>query len=105
MGNYYELAFRDLYPAPPLTDCQHTSKFLVADSNGTEYDETFRFSVFEADPTNHSIIDELPLASLINHKDTTVAEVVDQTITEVWAYNYSFPPIPLRDTTFHTTDA
>ena len=26
MGFYYELAFRDLYPPPPMCDCQHTQK-------------------------------------------------------------------------------
>ncbi len=26
MGRYYELGFRDLYPAYPECDCQHTEK-------------------------------------------------------------------------------
>jgi hypothetical protein len=26
MGFYYELGFRDLYPGPPMCDCQHTTK-------------------------------------------------------------------------------
>ena len=38
MGRYYELAFRDLYPAPPLCDCQHTEKRA---STLTDYTEEF----------------------------------------------------------------
>jgi hypothetical protein len=40
MGKYYELAFRDLYPAAPECDCQHTTKIQTdADS----YYEAFNF--------------------------------------------------------------
>jgi len=45
MGFYYELAFRDLYPAAPMCDCQHTTKILP-DRNGqanTDYYENFNF--------------------------------------------------------------
>ena len=44
MGHYYELAFRDLYPAPPNSDCHHTKKFQV---DKEVYDETFSFDVIE----------------------------------------------------------
>lgn len=48
MGFYYELAFRDLYPAPPECDCQHTTKSLAGGADafadvGTNYQENFNF--------------------------------------------------------------
>jgi len=36
MGHFYELAFRDLYPAPPACDCQHTYKVLDDENDEDE---------------------------------------------------------------------
>ncbi|GMI05725.1 hypothetical protein TrVE_jg12869 [Triparma verrucosa] len=91
MGNYYELAFRDLYPAPPHSDCQHTSKFIVDDY---EYDESFRFSVIEFGTT-------IPTKTLISIKDTAVDLVVDQIMQNITIMNRDLPSN--SSTTFHTT--
>ena len=40
MGKYYELAFRDLYPGPPMCDCEHTEKIFT---NQSSYYEEFDF--------------------------------------------------------------
>ena len=40
MGKFYELAFRDLYPAAPECDCQHTNK---VQTDATSYYEQFDF--------------------------------------------------------------
>jgi hypothetical protein len=42
MGFYYEMAFRDLYPGPPMCDCQHTTKSINLDSSAN-YHEWFNF--------------------------------------------------------------
>jgi hypothetical protein len=93
MGQWYELAFRDLYPAPPASDCQHTTKYGVSD---VEYDEDFRFDVVEYGVT-------IPCMSIIAMNDTSVPLVVDQVMTETSAGNFTVPDTAKAPTVFHTT--
>jgi hypothetical protein len=86
MGRYYELAFRDLYPAPPLCDCQHTEK--VADT-ATDYSEEFDFQC-----------NGMPAPNLItlNATDSSLPGVYKQTIVRSMGHDV---PRALR-TVFNT---
>ena len=83
LGDWYELAFRDLYPAPPHSDCQHTRKYAVSE---TEYDELFRFDVDYFGTT-------MPSSATIAMRDTNVSLVVDQVNTQVNVSNFTVPDI------------
>mmetsp|Transcript_17946 Transcript_17946/g.36444 ORF Transcript_17946/g.36444 Transcript_17946/m.36444 type:complete len:248 (-) Transcript_17946:27-770(-) len=91
MGFYYELAFRDLYPAPPHSDCQSTTKFSVSDS---EYDERFTFDVIEYGTT-------MRCSTLIAMTSTSSPLVVDQVMTATNISGHALPP--LGSAKFHTT--
>ena len=78
MGFYYEMAFRDLYPGPPLCDCQHTFKSL--DSNSTaNYHEWFNF---QCSPSKH--VAPMIVQNLIDLNTTLQkpSAVYSQTITK-----------------------
>ena len=94
MGFYFELAFRDLYPAPPHSDCQCTSKYAVSDA---EYDEVFKFVVIE-----YGVI--IPTVSTIRMCETVNHSlVVDQIITTENVSGVNVPVQFGRPTVFHTT--
>jgi hypothetical protein len=80
MGFYYELGFRDLYPGPPLCDCQHTTKVL---DEGVNYHEQFNFQCFRPGGGDHSA----SITNLITLNASTAPRlqgtgVFAQTITE-----------------------
>ena len=78
MGFYYEMAFRDLYPGPPLCDCQHTTKSLNSNSTAN-YHEWFNF---QCSPSTH--VAPMIVQNLIDLNTTsqTPSAVYSQTITK-----------------------
>lgn len=81
MGHFYELAFRDLYPAPPLSDCQHTNKTLDSYLNGSVvYHEDFVLDVGGVPYSNTIVLTQVSASQLA---------VYNQTITK------SKPPAPI----------
>ena len=93
MGRYYELGFRDLYPAPPMCDCQHTEKIGIPGSRG--YTENFVFECGEH--LNHRYV---PIANTIGMASTSDNGVYAQTILNS---SYASSVLPGRlDVEFHT---
>jgi hypothetical protein len=93
MGFFYELAFRDLYPASPECDCQHTTKKLP--EGGTNYEEQFNF---QCGPSPEK---QMPIENIItmNHTAGAATAVYNQTIVHTMGMG-----IPkFLDTPFHTT--
>jgi hypothetical protein len=82
MGNFYELAFRDLYPAPPMCDCQHTTKVLTNDEG---YYEEFNFA---CGPSKH----QTPCLNKIVMTKTELG-VYNQTITATSVTGVKIPDI------------
>ena len=91
MGFYYELGFRDLYPGPPLCDCQHTTKHrdpaggTVSGADG-DYYENFDF---QCGPLPGTGTKPMPILTVIDLNRTTGSSgeirpraVYKQTITE-----------------------
>ena len=93
MGHFYELAFRDLYPAPPHSDCHHTVKYLV---NDYTYNEKFMFDVIYFDDWESTTTD------IVMKQSTPDSQViVDQFMENMTYANHNIPAC--SSTTFHTT--
>lgn len=86
MGFYYELAFRDLYPGPPMCDCQHTTKRPDADGSGN-YFEDFNF---QCGPLPGYRAKPMPIRTVIELNRSSVDDkraVYTQTITRAMGLN------------------
>ena len=98
MGFYYELAFRDLYPSPPMCDCQATTK---VPNNGTStYHEDFTFQCGSVKKNKWMHMNTDISMTPTDGKTTGVWAQEMQKVRMDWPTDFT---IPVSGVAFHTT--